>query len=470
MRLRTVLPSIFIATISLTATPSALAQNQSSSDYDRALAAGYKAQFTCSGLFNGNKDILDIQRDELSGIYDRVAPIVKQLEAVTDFTDKHVRVDYGGPQPRYSIWNPNTGCTAMPIGWKAFMKNGAIHIARPKLDRLAAGALDSKKWPMGAAPFAKGEPVVARAGVDETHWVARKLFNKNNNIYGGNTSAVLIMRGTDILTEQYKRGHDKHTSQRTWSVAKSIGGTFAGYVAHKNGLDVNASLNLWANKDDPRNAITIDDTLRMASGLYSDTAGNRTDPIYMGGSSASERTISWPSQYEPKAKFRYSNNDILLASMAVRKAAPDIHPHHLFDKLGMTRTYAETDWQGNYLLSSQVWTTARDLARLGLLYMHDGVWPYGEKGPERLLPENWRQYVSAASGPQPTRDLGYGATFWLMNNVEGVPKDAISANGNRGQYLVIIPSLDLIIVRRGYDTRKKRFNIQLFTQAIISKL
>lgn len=466
------IPAILLAVISLS--PASIVLGQSNSDYDRALAAGYRAQFTCSGLFNGNKNIFDIQRDELSGIYDRVAPIVKQLEAVTDFTDKHVRVDYGGPQPRYSVWNPNTGCTAMPIGWKAPMEGGGTKIERPKIDRIAAGTLDSQKWPMGDVIY----PFIAKpkSGRSDTNdlgqrigLVADKAFD--GVTYGnGKTSAILIVYKGKVIREKYKKSHDKHTAQRTWSVAKSIGGTFAGYVAHKNGLDVNASLNLWANKDDPRNTITIDDTLRMASGLYSDTAGNRTDPIYMGGSSASERTTSWPSQYEPKAKFRYSNNDILLASMAVRKAAPDIHPHHLFDKLGMTRTYAETDWQGNYLLSSQVWTTARDLARLGLLYMHDGVWPYGEKGPERLLPENWQQYVSAASGPQPTRDLGYGATFWLLNNSDGIPKDAISANGNRGQYLVIIPSLDLIIVRRGYDTREKRFNIQSFTRAIISQL
>lgn len=449
------------------------AQNQSDSDYDKALAAGYRAQFTCSGLFNGRKDINDIQTDELTGIYDRVAQTVNRLVAVTDFTDKHVRVGYGGLQPRYSVWNANTGCTAMPIGWEAPMEGGGINIVRPAIDRIAAGALDSKAWPMGdsAYPFIAKPSKAGNSAPNlgkQASTLAHKAFDGAS--YGtGKTSAVLIVYKDKIISEKYKKGHDKHTAQRTWSVAKSIGGTFAGYVAHKNGLDVTASLNLWADKDDPRNSITIDDALRMTSGLYSDTAGNRTDPIYMGGSSVSERTTSWPSQYAPKTKFRYSNNDILLASMAVRKAAPDLHPHHLFDKLGMTRTYAETDWQGNYLLSSQVWTTARDLARLGLLYMHDGIWPYGDT-EERLLPENWREYVSAASGPQPARDLGYGATFWLMNNSGGIPKDAIAAQGNRGQYLVIIPSLDLIIVRRGYDTRNKRFDLQSFTRDIVKQL
>ena len=132
----------------------------------------------------------------------------------------------------------------------------------------------------------------------------------------------------------------------------------------------------------------------------------------------------------------------------------------------MTRTYAETDWQDNYILSSQVWTTARDLGRLGQLYLNNGVW-----NGERLLPEDWREYVSKPSGPQPEGgDFGYGATFWLMNNSDGVPADAFAAFGNRGQYLVIIPSLDLVIVRRGYDTSSGRFDIAAFTRDIVRDL
>ena len=70
-------------------------------------------------------------------------------------------------------------------------------------------------------------------------------------------------------------------------------------------------------------------------------------------------------------------------------------------------TVAETDWRGNYILSSQVWTTARDLARFGQLYVQDGVWE-----GQRILPETWRTFVSTPSGPQPpTGAFGYGATF-----------------------------------------------------------
>jgi CubicO group peptidase (beta-lactamase class C family) len=104
---------------------------------------------------------------------------------------------------------------------------------------------------------------------------------------------------------------------------------------------------------------------------------------------------------------------------------------------------------------------------MGMLYLNNGLWPYGESEPERLLPENWRNYVSTPSGPQPDREFGYGATFWLMNKTDGVPQDTFAGFGNRGQDLIIIPSRNMVIVRRGYDTRDNRFDIATFTRDVL---
>ena len=96
--------------------------------------------------------------------------------------------------------------------------------------------------------------------------------------------------------------------------------------------------------------------------------------------------------------------------------------------------------------------------------MNNGPW-----NGEQMLPENWREYVSTPSGPQPQEGkFGYGATFWLMNQSEGIPKDTFAGFGNRGQYLVIIPSLDMVIVRRGYDSSENRFDIEAFTRDIVA--
>lgn len=132
----------------------------------------------------------------------------------------------------------------------------------------------------------------------------------------------------------------------------------------------------------------------------------------------------------------------------------------------MDHTVAETDWQGDYVLSSQVWSTARDLAKLGQLYLDDGVLP----GGERILPGNWVDYVSSPTGPQPDGPFGYGAGFWLLNNSEGVPPDTFAAMGNRGQFIVIVPSMNIVIVRRGEDPVGSRFDIASFTRDVLDSL
>ena len=457
---------VSICAVSALFSISAFARDDETTRYDRALAAGYKAQFICSGLWNGGKSLSDIKADELTGIYERISAIVPTLVEEIDQPKRQVQVPFAeDAPPRVAVWNSKSGCTAMPIGFDGGAKDVSV---------LSREFFDDKPWPMGdqnaAAPATIRSTAIAA--------VAKRAFQPES--YGGKSSAVLVLHNGKIEAEKYRAGHDLHTAQRTWSVAKSIAGTLIGHSVQQQMVDIHAPSLIaeWQQPGDPRAALTIDGLMRMNSGLVSDTAGNRTDPIYMGGASVTEQATGWPLLYKPGSRFRYANNDTLLAVHAARAQhldrrfklgnyMPEQHdfdPFAFFQKLGMTRTYAETDWQGNYILSSQVWTTARDLGRLGTLYLDNGMW-----NGERLLPENWREYVSTASGAQPEdRKFGYGATFWLMNQSEGIPKDAFAGFGNRGQYLVIIPSLDLVIVRRGYDSAVDRFDIEAFTREIVA--
>jgi hypothetical protein len=284
---------------------------------------------------------------------------------------------------------------------------------------------------------------------------------------GVNTTAVLVLQADRIVAEDYAEGFGIDTPQRTWSVGKSLAGTIIGAAVQRGEVDVNAPAAIadWSRPGDPRAAITLDQLMRMASGLTSDTAGNRTDALYFGGVGIDEQAPTWPLIAPPGTRYRYANNDTLLAVMAIAPTFERHPPAELFRRLGMYDTWAETDWRGNYMLSSQVWTTARDLARFGRLYLNDGV-----VDGERILPEGWRDYVSRPSGPQPGGEQGYGATFWLFNRSEGIPADAISANGNRGQYVIIVPSRNIVIVRRGEDPAGKRFDHIAFTRDILAAL
>jgi CubicO group peptidase (beta-lactamase class C family) len=228
----------------------------------------------------------------------------------------------------------------------------------------------------------------------------------------------------------------------------------------------------WQRSGDPRAAITLDQLLRMSSGLHSDTAGNRTDALYFGGATVVEATAGWPLQAPPGTRFRYANNDIVLAIHALRARTGDDARSlarsytDLFWPLGMTRTRAETDWQGGFVLSSQVWSTARDLARFGLLLQDDGVF-----AGRRLLPEGWVRAATTPTGPQPDdRDFGYGATLWLLQRSPGVPADTFAALGNRGQIVAVVPSRKIVIVRRGEDPAGRKFDEAGFIAAVLAAL
>jgi CubicO group peptidase (beta-lactamase class C family) len=261
-----------------------------------------------------------------------------------------------------------------------------------------------------------------------------------------------------------------HSSQRTWSVAKSIAGTIVGAAVHKGLVDVQAPAPIpeWQKPGDPRRAITTDQLLRMASGLNSDHAGNRTDALYFGGTAFADLIPGSPLVRPPGTEFRYANNDTVLAIRGLQHVLGDgggslgFPFESVLWKIGMTRTVPETDWRGHFVLSSQVWTTARDLARLGLLHLQDGVW-----NGERILPAGWTDYVRSHGPAQPASGYGYGATWWTFPKDSGLPQDAIVAQGNRGQYVVVIPSRSMVIVRRGFDATGMGFDLTRFTTDLL---
>lgn len=435
-------------------------------EYVRALAAGYKAAFLCSDIFSARQSEAQIARDDLQRIYPELEPLIPGLETKVDREAKTVGVAFSDKlPPRIAAWRPQLGCAQLPIGANA----DAVRLL-PRLD--AAPAVDRNDrlaWPDGdrgaSAPPRGDARALARA--------VAAAFDRRTYGQGSETTALLVLQDGRIVAERYRDDFDMHVPQRTWSVAKSLAGTIVGAAVQQGLLDVNAPADLpeWRRPGDPRSAITTDQLLRMASGLHSDAAGNRTDATYFGGSSVTENATQWPLEAPPGTRFRYANNDILLAVRGLRARLGDGERALAFPfeallwKIGMTRTFPETDWQGNFILSSQVWTTARDLGRLGLLYLNDGVW-----NGERLLPPGWGGYVSRRGPAQPASGYGYGATFWTFPAAAGLPADAYIAQGNRGQYLAIVPSRRIVIVRRGYDGPGTGFDPGPFVRDVLAAL
>lgn len=459
------------------------AQERLDARYDRALAAGYKAMMLCSAIANAelngtSRTAESVHEWELSGIQSPLDDIVRDLPFEIVRTDaghlRHVRVTWTDDMPpRVARHDSGYGCVNLPIGTdpEKFKLELEVMPRKPSSSprdystREYAGV---EFYERGGHPELEPRP--------ELPLVLGKAFGQT---YGEGRTTAVVFRSLDengdlsLQLSSYAPGFDAHTPQRTWSVAKSIAATLVGVAIQSGDECISEAMRmpLTPGTQEPRLTVTVDHLLRMASGRYSDTAGNRTDPLYWGGTTVDERAANWPLVNEPGTVYRYANNDTLMAVQAIECYLERHPPSEFFDQIGMHHTFAETDWQGNYILSSQVWSTAQDLAYLGEFYLKNGF----DDG-QQILPENWRDYVSDPSGPQPVgTDWGYGAGWWTFrrpkgNAFDGIPDDAFAARGNRGQYVVVVPSRQVVIVRRGEDMVGTRFDIAAFTRDVLMAL
>ena len=457
-----------IAALSFTFT----AQAQETQATIDAYAAGYKAAFTCSAVFNAGKRQAAIDEHEFTGIYSLVQDRVNELTAQIDPMAKRVTVKYSDDMPpRVSQWRPHLGCVQLPVG------NASYDVSDlPQ----AQGLVSTNPRVDDGAPWQTRRTVNEATGNAALDDAIRRAFIRGE--YGANarTTAILIATADEIIAENYIDGFTPTTSQRTWSVAKSIGASVIGAAVQDEIVDVKAPASMpeWSRPLDPRGSITLENLLHMASGLDSNRAGNRTDRLYIGGGLVTDTSSRNALEAEPGSRWKYANNDTLLAVRHLHAAIDDdatylAYPYKaLLHKIGMTHTFLETDWEGNFILSSQVWTTSRDLARLGLLHLNDGVW-----NGEQILPKGWGDYVSTPAPSQPAQRSdgrpteGYGAQWWLYPDFPGVPSDTYAARGNRGQILMIIPSKGLIMVRRGYDIAGGQgFQMEKFASDVLAAM
>ncbi len=292
-------------------------------------------------------------------------------------------------------------------------------------------------------------------------------------------SLIVVYKG-DIIHERYAEGVTMMTRTRTWSTAKSIAATLIGMLVDDGRLELDAPLGFgWLpdvgdDEHDPRNAITLRHVLNMSSGLYPVDSFNMeyatgSGLAYWNGLSSVDGARNRALIREPGTHWDYENYDTLLAVYAMKLALRDEQAYAefprkaLLDPLGMRNTLPSTDRFGDFIFSSQVYTTARDLARFGLLYVQNGVWQ-----GERLISEEWIDFVRTPAPASAGRGHDYGGQFWLVpDDRTDVPKSAYATAGNRGQYVIVVPTHDLVIVRRGLDYGKQGFNRWDLTREVL---
>ena len=370
-------------------------------------------------------------------------------------TDKRtVTVRGDGFPSRTAKYNGDQGCTILPRG------DTGIHftpVAVPRNLPDPAG----QPWPMGDL----GATTPIPDGVHGERLAAALdwgLAQKEHH-----TRAIVVVYRGKIAGERYAPGWTKDTPQISWSAGKSITSALVGISVKRGefGLDDFAPVKEWRASGDARSQIRIRDLLRMSSGLdfanlglqgpESYTRANKHMRIYFDGLNVFEHAVNQPQEIPPDTQWRYRNSDPLTLGRIVREKVEARGENYLtypqralFDKIGARNFVLETDAWGNFIMTGFDYGAARDWARFGLLHLWDGVWQ-----GERILPEGWVQFVST---PAPAdKSKGYGGLFWLNRGGawQGVPEDAFMASGHMGQYTMVIPSRDVVVVRLGPSPR-----------------
>ena len=412
-----------------------------------AVATGYASKKMCTCSFVSGRSEDEVVRNDL---YFSILSIVN-----TDINvkDSSVVSTIFGLAPNTAKYKNGLGCILLP---------------------------DNKDdYNVAVAPFSNKDTIIELFATEKgmTKGIDKKrlmqavdgAFDADGKLDDKRTTAILIIHKDTLIVEKYAPPFHKNMAQLGWSMTKSWMNTMAGIMVlqEKLKLDQNQLFEEW--KGDVRKDITVQHLLQMNSGLAWDedytTVSDATKMLYK-----SEDVAYIPLSKQlvhPLGKFwYYSSGTSNLLSKLYRNILGDASYHsylkqNFFSPLGMNSAFIETDETGTFIGSSYGYATPRDWAKFGLLYLHDGV-IFGK----RYLPEAWVNFsASEATGSQGK----YGAQFWLNkrgSQYPDAPHDMLIADGFQGQYVLIIPSHQTVIVRMG--TGGENFDVNAFIKEVLS--
>jgi len=414
-------------------------------------AAGF-AKVMCSAVFITGLDAAFAAENVgyFTAPYDQRAKLGKPE---IDRAAKVVRVTLPNGVRRSARFVGDQGCVTLPAG-NTSLGFRPLHVPSRLPDP------STQAWPMGDVLPSDPLPpeldtVAVQAAVDAAFQPAAAM-----------TAAFVVTWRGRIIGERYGVGITPHTPLESWSMGKSLTATLLGILI-KQGvytLEQAAPIPEWQGPGDPRARIRIADLLHMSSGLRIrspldpdfDPSGPYPDHLYLytGGVNSFHYAATRPLEWPPGTVGRYRNTDPVLANYLIRLAVEkrgevylSFPRRALFDKIGIRSMVMETDPSGDFLTQGYELGSARDWARLGNLYLQDGVWH-----EERILPAGFVQFVStvAPAWAADHRPI-YGGFFWINgDSLFPVPRSAYYMAGAGGQYTLIIPSHELVVVRLGH--------------------
>jgi CubicO group peptidase (beta-lactamase class C family) len=418
---------------------------------DRAMqaGAGLTAHNLCSAVFVAGLPADDTYREMVLPMLGRIAGSLVSYQV--DRHDRSVEASFIGIRKARARFTPGYGCR---LDYPENVPAPAPLAAKAPVDDDFAPRY----------PVTSTDPVIAAA--------IERVFREDPEQPVKHVKAVVIVKDGHVVAERYAPGFGIDTPVLSWSVAKSFTNALLGILVGQGRLRVDQPLAApeWTGAgDDPRLRVTIEDLMRMQSGLDVEESESGFSPVArmeftladMAGFAARH-----PLKDPPGKVWEYTSADTLLLSRLLGQTVGggatgmrDFAEKELFAPLHMASPTMEFDGAGTFLGSSYVHASARDYARLGQLYVNDGIAPDGR----RILPEGWVAWSrhSALGAP-------YGAGFWTNDGpsrvaavrvANGFPKDGFYASGILGERIYIVPSERLVIVRLGYS-RPPDFGIQ----------
>jgi len=406
------------------------------------VGTGLGAKLACSARYLTKQNEAQILKDIAS-----YSPALAQLSIRYDQAENWAEASLFGLSTTRATFREGIGCT---------------------LDRGDTSALDKvqlSEFDSVQGPWPKGSDVRT---INESVQEILEAALEEDNTAGLNTRALVLVKNGVITAEAYADGYTSETALLGWSMGKSVTAMLLGHLEYRGMLDVSEQGVFPSWKQDERAEITIENMLQMSTGLaFSETylPGNDSTRMLFVERSAAEFALQRPLIHPPGEHFSYSSGTAnMLAKVFADKVGDSPEgwmqfvQENFYEPLGMSHTYLEPDASGVFVGSSYVYASARDWARMGLLMLNGG-----ELSGVRLLSEEW---VKRASSPNTSsNDPRYGYQFWLNGGGEKLrwdllPEDAYAMTGNRGQFVMIIPSEGLVITRLGwtagwYNTNKE---------------
>jgi CubicO group peptidase (beta-lactamase class C family) len=433
------------------------------------VGTAYTAKRMCSCVFVAHRDPSSVLREEL-GKYGYITTAI-------NYKKKTVTGSVLGMAKRTAVYREGLGCTP------------AVGISEDNLRKQTKGYVPLKPnqlglpWPDG--DVVKDGPVPKNVDMQKVKQAVDLAFSEPDPAKLRRTRAIIVLYDGKIIAERYAPGFTKATPQLGWSMTKSVTNALVGILVKNGKLKVKdpAPVPHWRSPGDKRGAITLDELLRMSSGLkfkevYDDPLSDVVRMLFAEADSGAFAS-SMPLEVPPDTRWQYSSGTTNIISRIVRMAAAGSLNEYfsfprkaLFNKIGMASVVMEPDPSGTFVGSSFMYATPRDWARFGLFCLNDGTW-----GGERILPEGWMKYSTTPTHTAPK--AMYGAQFWLnigdpSNPAERwmpkAPNDMYSLSGFEGQFVSMVPSRKLVIVRLGLSVPEENWDQGQFIADIVDAI